>query len=310
MGKVIQLFEATKFNATTGWQGLFASKKPTVRFSRFFSVDSAKAIKATKYNWLNGINYMAPADFASNYAKQMGFNGKIGTVCSDASKGCKQICLGSESGQAGIRKEGELNATMRSRINKVIAFFHHHQEYMLEMVYHIAKLIATATAKGMQACVRLNGASDIAYEKIKIPAFGNKTVFEIFPDTQFVDYTKKLARLGKEPANLSLTFSLSEENASDAKQALLLGYNVAVIFADFLPETYTIDGHTVPVINGDEHDLRHLDPRRAGGFVVGLLPKGHKAKKDQTGFVVRDHAGQKALNRFLLPAKTNQNVAV
>ena len=164
---------------------------------------------------------MAPADFASIYATKMGFNGKLGNVCSDATIGCKNICLGSESGQAGIRKEGELNATMRSRINKVIAFFHHHQEYMLEMVYHIAKLIATATAKGMQACVRLNGASDIAYEKIKIPAFGNKTVFEIFPDTQFVDYTKKLARLGNEPENLSLTFSLSEEKCQRRKASFI-----------------------------------------------------------------------------------------
>ena len=37
-----------------------------------------------------------------------------------------------------------------------------------------------------------------------------------------------------------------------------------------------------PVINGDENDLRFLDPK---GVVVGLKAKG-KAKTDTTGFVV------------------------
>jgi hypothetical protein len=50
-----------------------------------------------------------------------------------------------------------------------------------------------------------------------------------------------------------------------------------------MPETW--NGYRV--INGDEHDLRHLDPK---GVVVGLSPKGHKAKRSTSGFVVRDHA--------------------
>ena len=37
-----------------------------------------------------------------------------------------------------------------------------------------------------------------------------------------------------------------------------------------------------PVINGDENDLRFLDPK---GVVVGLTAKG-KAKTDTSGFVV------------------------
>jgi hypothetical protein len=38
-----------------------------------------------------------------------------------------------------------------------------------------------------------------------------------------------------------------------------------------------------PVFNGDESDLRFLDPK---GVVVGLYAKG-KAKKDTSGFVVQ-----------------------
>jgi hypothetical protein len=40
-------------------------------------------------------------------------------------------------------------------------------------------------------------------------------------------------------------------------------------------------------IDGDEHELRHLDGK---GVVVALTPKGNKAKRDKSGFVVRDYA--------------------
>ena len=43
------------------------------------------------------------------------------------------------------------------------------------------------------------------------------------------------------------------------------------------------------VIDGDQHDLRHLDA--SGGerksLIVALSPKGNKAKRDASGFVVR-----------------------
>ena len=44
-----------------------------------------------------------------------------------------------------------------------------------------------------------------------------------------------------------------------------------------MPETY----NGVAVFNGDDSDLRFLDPK---GVVVGLYAKG-KAKKDTSGFV-------------------------
>jgi hypothetical protein len=55
---------------------------------------------------------------------------------------------------------------------------------------------------------------------------------------------------------------------------------VAIVFAGDKPETW--NGYRV--IDGDEHDLRHLDPK---GVVVGLSPKGSKAKRDMSGFVLR-----------------------
>ena len=42
-----------------------------------------------------------------------------------------------------------------------------------------------------------------------------------------------------------------------------------------------VDYLGLPVFNGDESDLRFLDPKQV---IVGLYAKG-KAKKDETGFV-------------------------
>jgi hypothetical protein len=52
---------------------------------------------------------------------------------------------------------------------------------------------------------------------------------------------------------------------------------VAAVFKD-VPDTW----QGFPVINGDESDLRFLDP---SGVIVGLKAKGD-AKKDTSGFVI------------------------
>jgi hypothetical protein len=84
---------------------------------------------------------------------------------------------------------------------------------------------------------------------------------------------------GDWPPNYYLTFSRSELNEAECLQVLRAGGNVACVF-ETMPETW--QGYRV--IDGDNHDLRHLDPR---GVVVGLSPKGRKAKRDASGFVIR-----------------------
>jgi hypothetical protein len=139
----------------------------------------------------------------------------------------------------------------------------------------------------------MNGSSDIAWEGIScerwidgIPGL-YRSVFAAFPEVDFVDYTKNPRRFERAlPANYHLTFSRSESNETDAERLLARGVNVAVVFADALPSSW----HGFAVINGDEHDLRHLDPKASEGnpgYVIGLSPKGRKAKKDTSGFVVR-----------------------
>jgi hypothetical protein len=268
-----------------------------MRFAQFFSLDSPKAIKARAYGYTNAINYMAPAALAG-----------VGNLCPHASPGCLALCLGWHSGQAGMVKGGRtnaLNAVRRSRQDKARMFMRDRATFMGELIAGIERAQRKANREGLKLCVRLNGATDIAWEGVRIPiecmagALAGKNVFEAFPDVQFVDYTKSVRRALRAasdptwPANYHLTFSRSETNEADCVQVLRAGGNVAVVFANGLPKTYTI-GHTgphkhvAPVINGDEHDLRHLDYSPiGGGLIIGLSPKGNRAKADRSGFVVR-----------------------
>ena len=250
--------------------------KPEIRFSRFFSTDSAKAIKADKFGYLNGINYMAPDDTGCTVEQYF-------KLCSDSTAGCRALCLGMYSGQAAMVNDLEhgTNAVRESRMRKAQYFMNERKAFIAEMNWHIHDLARKARRKNKKLAIRPNGSTDIRFERIK---HNGQTVMELHPTTQFIDYTKNLKRLldKTRPANYHLTFSLSEKNKAEALQALAAGFNVAVVFGRGQPKRYL--GHDV--IDGTVHDLRHLDPSPC---IVGLDPKGKKAKADQSGFVVRNY---------------------
>jgi hypothetical protein len=84
-----------------------------------------------------------------------------------------------------------------------------------------------------------------------------------------------------EISNYHLTFSAADGNDNDVTKAVAQGYNVAVVFGIKKTLPMPDDYVGMPVFNGDDSDLRFLDPK---GVVVGLYAKG-KAKKDTSGFV-------------------------
>jgi hypothetical protein len=245
----------------------------SINFDRLLSVDSPKAVKSIKYGFLNGIHYMAPHSIAG-----------VGNLCPNATEGCKALCLGMYSGQASMVKDLEngTNSVRDSRVAKAKLFMSERETYLRHLEKQIAKLVAKAKRESLKPCVRLNGSTDIAFENMR---FGQErlSLLDRFPDVQFIDYTKIVSRLAKAPKNLSLTLSRAENNEQECIKALANGHNVAIVFSGALPETW----EGFPVINGDLHDLRHLDPK---GHVIGLSPKGGKAKRDTSGFVVRDYA--------------------
>jgi len=143
--------------------------------------------------------------------------------------------------------------------------------------------IKQSAKKNLIPVFRLNGTSDLAWEKYEVVRKGvvYKNIFAAFPEVQFYDYTKILGRKVKDIPNYHLTFSAADGNDLDVLRAIAEGLNVATVFGlkktEAMPESY--NGR--PVFNGDDSDLRFLDPK---GVVVGLYAKG-KAKKDTSGFV-------------------------
>jgi len=235
-----------------------------------FSVDSAKAIKAQDYGYLNAIHYMAP--HRSGLLK--------GTLCSHASDSCIRLCLGKYSGQAAMVADLEngVNSVRVSRTLKAQLFMSNPTGYLREVYKAIRRLIHKARKMLLTPVIRLNGSTDIPWERIKLQ--DGRTIFAHFPLVQFVDYTKNPSRLGHGIPNYHLTLSYSGANWPACAKALFDGHNVAMIFGAALPDR--MQGFRV--INGDIHDLRHLDPR---GVIVGLTPKGLKAKRTDTPFIVR-----------------------
>jgi hypothetical protein len=244
-----------------------------VEARRFFSVDSAKAVKAREFGYLNGINYMAPANLAG-----------AGNLCPHASPGCLALCLGWFSGQAGIvANDSDINAARASRIAKARLFMSDRKAFFQLAIDGACNVLRQARRQGLRPCLRLNGSTDIAWERVKMES--GLTLIEFFDRVQFVDYTKNVKRAlaharGELPANYHLTFSRSETNHLECLWVLQAGGNVAVVSSAARPALW----HGFPTVDGDLSDLRHLDPR---GSVVWLSPKGRKAARDTSGFVVR-----------------------
>ena len=230
---------------------------------KLFTTGNPKLMKGEKKGYLSFVLHLAPADLSGK------------NTCPKATEGCKMACLNT-AGRGGIFKKGEsTNVIQQARIRKTKMFFENRGAFLMDLVRDIKAGVKQAEKQGLTPAFRLNGTSDISWEKYTIDG---KNIFQMFPDVQFYDYTKIRGRKVSGIPNYHLTFSRAESNEMDARLAAADGMNVAVVFKKDLPATYL--GKTV--VNGDDTDLRFLDPK---GVIVGLKAKG-KAKKDTSGFVV------------------------
>ena len=228
---------------------------------KLLSVGNPKILKGMKQGYMTYILHLAPAN-VSGYE-----------TCPKRTQGCTAACLNT-AGRGGMFKKGETtNMIQQARIRKTKMFFEDRENFLATLESDIRKAIKQAEKKGLIPVFRLNGTSDIAWEKYGI--------IQKFPEYQFYDYTKILGRKVNGLANYHLTFSDADGNDADVLKAFEQGYNVATVFgikkSQPMPDTYK----GVSVFNGDDSDLRFLDPK---GVVVGLYAKG-KAKKDTSGFV-------------------------
>jgi hypothetical protein len=217
-----------------------------------------KTVKGEKLGYLTGILYMSPGQEAGGR-----------NMCPYASPECLKLCLNT----AGLG--GVYQSIQEARIRKARYWMDKTDQFLDLLRADIRKLERQAKAEGKIPVVRLNGTSDVRWEKTGI--------MEEFPHIGFYDYTKFPAEHRSMPANYHLTYSYSEDPAagerSDAWNAR--GVNTAVVFAvkpgQPLPATF----RGRPVIDGDESDLRFLD---APGSIVGLRAKG-EARGSLSDFV-------------------------
>ena len=216
-----------------------------------------KMQKSKGYKYLSEILHLAPS--------------KIGgvNICANASPVCIDLCLNTSG-------RGQMTSVQKSRLNKKYYFLADRQKFLKHLDREIKLSSERAKRKKLKYTVRLNGTSDLPFERYKLD--NGLNLMENNPQVQFIDYTKiKNRLLQKLPKNYSLTYSQAENNLDDVKQVLKTKYNIATVCRKKRPKKWL--GRKV--INGDKHDLRHLDPKKV---VVGLIAKG-RAIKNFNGFV-------------------------
>ena len=222
---------------------------------------STKTVKGEKLGFLTAILYLTPDDNLCAHARLAG---------------CMEGCLYSSG-------RGAFNSVQKARKAKTDFWYNNRRAFLLSLCADIWSLHhSSARNKDQKLLVRLNGTSDIPWENYQI--IDGKTIFQLFPDVQFYDYTKHPSRNleGKTPGNYDLTFSFSSITPKPISIKGLTNPNnsrVAVVFQrkEDIPNSF----RSWDVIDGDDTDVRHIEPKNV---VVALYAKG-KAKKDTSGFV-------------------------
>jgi hypothetical protein len=164
--------------------------------TRFLSIsDNAKTPKGRELGFETAVMYMLPGDLS-------GFE-----VCPFRSPSCTALCLNT----AG---RGVFESVQRSRDKKTRLYFEDRPAFMRQLVKELAKFTKKARESDLAPCIRLNGTSDIPFERVQVlpdawqgparpeieagdhlPAWfkqGDRApnLMACFPTVQFYDYTK------------------------------------------------------------------------------------------------------------------------
>jgi len=243
--------------ASAKWRELFSNKPDSMLT---VSAD-AKTVKGEKKGFLTGILYLISSDISGE------------NLCALAKIAlCDLPCLVS----AG---RGRMSNVFMARLRKTLFFLQYTEEACEMIKSDIKKLEKKAKKQGFEFAVRLNGTSDIRFERYNI--------IQSFPHVTFYDYTK-IANRRNLPANYDLTFSYSGVAAfqEHVKKALENGMRIAAVFRNRETVEYMLSNGVRymgrDVIDGDLTDLRFLEPKNA---IVALYAKG-RAKMDGSGFVI------------------------
>ena len=250
-------------------------------FSSLLTTANPKTDKGRELGYLTSVLHLAPASLS-------GFN-----VCNRSTPGCRAGCL-NLAGRGGIIPRGATtNAIQRARVARTRLLFSDRPLFLQTLQGEIETHVRRADRLGLAPAMRLNGTSDLPWERIA-PA-----ILERFSDVQFYDYTKDPSRYfdsRSRPEHYHLTLSRSEHTTPEVMRSALVWGSVAVVYDStdsILSSGFDCE---TPAHDADSHDLRFLD--RPGS--IGALRAKGPARHDETGFVVRTARGETACPQTLL----------
>lgn len=183
------------------------------------------------------------------------------TLCPMSTPDCRAMCLAS-AGLSGLPKQ------LGAKLRRTYMFNNERERFIELLLADIDKLKRIAADEGLRPALRLNGSSDVTWERI-VPGWADLGL-------QRYDYTKIPLEHRHVDAGYHLTFSV--EGARDTDRALTYlraGQSIAVVVPEDLKHRAVRIGRSeegFPIIDGDESDTRFLD---APGSIVLLKPKGH-----------------------------------
>lgn len=201
------------------------------------------------------------------------------TLCSHSVPSCRATCLATGAGWNAARPV----ATIKPRLARSWGLANDPIAFAASLLHEVKLWSRRARQAGITPSLRLNVYSDIPWEVI-----APELVEELADLVRLYDYTKvpgrrvAAARLGYD-----LTLSYSGTAALEhARRELFAGGRVAIVLmtpgrptADHqTPLPSSLDGY--PVVDGDRHDARWLDP---GGALVGLRFKQHRDREIAAG---------------------------
>lgn len=226
-----------------------------------------KSPKGEAHGYLTAMLYLAPHTLAG---------GK--TVCPHSTEACRAGCLF----HAG---RGKTPRVENARLRRTLSYLNDRAEFMGRLQAEIEDMQRVADENDLKLAIRLNGTSDIGWEREELAPGLN--VFDAFPRATFYDYSRWPAAHRRVPPNWHLTFSLADDPVERALEHFAAGRSVAAVIpeggAAHAGREIFIGDADVTLIDGDEHDLRFLDPPTS---LVLLKPKGSRIK---TTGMIRPH---------------------
>lgn len=241
----------------------------------FFPSDGWRAGSANATLFYGLVN---PMDWFGDFSMPNDFGGrknkpksKHRTLCKYAGK-CALTCL-------LLTGNIKMSTSARSRYAKTWFFLTEPIAFMRLLIYEIHAHARKARAKNKKAYFRLNGLSDVFWERYM---HMDKMVKDIDSLGGFYDYTKaphekRSTPQYKMPVNYRMVYSWDEKPTSkrNATKWAKLGHSISIVYPAIkkvvpqeLKELIRTD---LKVLNGDKHDGRFSDPK---GAIVLLRNKG------------------------------------